>query len=41
LGFGFNGCFTVRQTVAGEDPRIDIEHIGTAIGLVLTIARGG
>lgn len=41
IGFGFNGCFAVWQTVAGEDPRVAIEHIGTAVGLLLTIAAVG
>lgn len=41
VGFGFNGCFAVCQTVAGEDPRVSVEHIGTAIGLMLTIAAVG
>jgi MFS transporter, ACS family, D-galactonate transporter len=41
VGFGFNGCFAVCQTVAGEDPRVSVEHIGTALGLMLTIAAIG
>jgi ACS family D-galactonate transporter-like MFS transporter len=41
VGFGFNGCFAVFQSTAGEDPNVSIEHIGTAIGLMLTISAIG
>lgn len=41
VGFGFNGCFAVFQSTAAEDPDVSIEHIGTAIGLMLTIAAVG
>jgi len=41
IGFGFNGCFAVFQSVAGEDPNVSVEHIGTAVGLMLTISAFG
>jgi hypothetical protein len=41
VGFGFNGCFAVFQSTAAEDPEVSVEHIGTAIGLMLTIAAVG
>ncbi|OYO06117.1 MFS transporter [Enemella evansiae] len=41
IGLGFNGCFAVWQTVPGDDVSIPPEQIGTAVGLVLTIAAVG
>lgn len=41
IGFGFNGCFAVWQTVPGEDVSIPPHHIATAVGLMLTIAGVG
>jgi len=41
VGFGFNGCFAVFQSTAAEDPEVSVEHIGTAVGLMLTIAAVG
>src|SRR5262249_42617183 len=41
IGFGFNGCFAVFQSTAGENPDVSVEHIGTAVGLMLTISAVG
>ncbi|GAA3093297.1 MFS transporter [Streptosporangium carneum] len=41
VGFAFNGCFAVWQTVPGEDWSVNPENIGTAIGLMLTITAVG
>lgn len=41
IGFGFNGCFAVWQTVPGEDPDVPPEFIGTAVGLLLTVTAVG
>ncbi|MEV8635359.1 MFS transporter [Streptosporangium sp. NPDC051023] len=41
VGFAFNGCFAVWQTIPGEDRSVSPENIGTAVGLMLTIVAAG
>lgn len=41
LGFGFNGCFAIWETVPADEARIAPEHVGTAVGLILTIGGVG
>lgn len=41
VGFAFNGCFAVWQTIPGEDESVSPENIGTAVGLMLTITAVG
>lgn len=41
VGFAYNGCFAVWQTVPAEEAGIEPEHVGTAMGLMLTIGGVG
>ncbi|WP_051580964.1 MFS transporter [Pseudonocardia acaciae] len=41
IGFMFNGTFAIWQTIPGGLARIAPEHIGTAVGLMLTISAVG
>lgn len=41
VGFGFNGCFAIWQTIPAEEAGVAPEHVGTAIGLMLTVGGVG
>ncbi|MFD0337141.1 nitrate/nitrite transporter [Streptomyces sp. NPDC127117] len=41
IGFMFNFTFAVWQTVPGGSARIEPEHLGTAVGLMLTVSAVG
>jgi predicted MFS family arabinose efflux permease len=41
IGFMFNFTFAVWQTVPGNSPRVSPEHLGTAVGLMLTVSAVG
>ncbi|MBC3191190.1 MFS transporter [Pseudonocardia sp. C8] len=41
VGFGFNGCFAIWQTIPADVAGVPSEHVGTAVGLLLTVGGVG